>query len=147
MNMVIELLIDCLSASMHLHMCGAIDRSGSSAAVISLAVLADRGEQAESIRIETVISDFGIPVIPLVVPKSGEDSAIALAAQNAAITADEFIAILSRRAESSLSRGDANAQRNDEEAPAMAKPRAKSLRRMSAGATTGGRRTRRRSRK
>ena len=126
---------------------GAINRSGSSAAVISLAVLANSSEQAESIRIETAIGDFGIPVIPFVVPKSGGDSAIAPAAQNAAIIADEFVAILSRRAESGLSRGDANAQGKDEEAPVMAKPRAKSLRRMSAGATTGGRRTTRKSRK
>lgn len=147
MSMVNELLIDCLSASKHLHVGRAIARSGSSAAVISLAVLAHRTELSESIRIDTAISDLAIPVIPFVVPKSGGDSAIALTAQNAAITADEFVAILSRRAESSLSRGDANAEGKDEEAPAMAKPRASSLRRLSAGATTGGRRITRKSRK
>ena len=145
--MVNELLIDSLSAPMHLHVSGAIDKSGSSAAVISLAVLANLSEQAESIRIDTTISDLAIPVIPFMVPETGGDSAIALTAQNAAISVDEFVAILSKRAESSLSRGDANAEGKDEEAPAMAKPRASSLRRMSAGATTGGRRTTRKSRK
>ncbi|MBI2812386.1 MAG: hypothetical protein HYX67_16395 [Candidatus Melainabacteria bacterium] len=140
-------LIDCPSDSLLPGMSREIGKSGSFAAVISLAVLAADSEQAESIRIGMATSDFGIPVIPALVPESCGDSALALAAQKAARSAIELVNFSSMLAEFSLAQGLAELDDDDEEAAAVAKPRAASARRSRAGATTNGRRTTRKSRK
>ncbi len=89
--MIDELLIDRASNSLPTLMSRVISSCGSFAAVIGLAVLADSSERAESIRIGMTISDFGIRVIPKMVPESGRDTAIALAAKNATLTAVQLI--------------------------------------------------------
>ncbi len=122
-------------------------KSGSLAAVNSLAVLAGDSVQSQSIRIGMAISDFGIPVIPALVPESGRDSAMALAAQKAARSAIELVDFSSMLANFSVAQPLAEMEDDDEEAPAVATPRAASVQRASAGATTSGRRTTRKSRK
>ncbi|CAN5182455.1 hypothetical protein BH10CYA1_BH10CYA1_40770 [soil metagenome] len=140
-------LIDCPSDSLLPGTSREIGKSGSSAAIISLAVFAGDRQQAESIRIGMAISDFGVPVIPSMVPESWGDSAMALAAQKAALTASQLVDFYSMLAEFRLAQGLAEWEDDHQEAPAVAKPRAASARRSSAGATTNGRRTTRKSRK
>ncbi|MBS1953677.1 MAG: hypothetical protein JST89_05820 [Cyanobacteria bacterium SZAS-4] len=102
--MINELLIDGRSNSMRTDVSREMEKCGSFATVNSLADLRDNFEQASSIRSGMVISGFGIPVIPFMVPEA-------------------------------------------EEAPSAAKPRAVSVRRMSARATTSSRRKIRKSQK
>jgi 6,7-dimethyl-8-ribityllumazine synthase len=136
-------LIDCPADSLLPGMSREIAKSGSFAAVISLAVLATGSDHGESIRIGMAVSDFGIPVIPTLVPESAGDSAIALAAQKAARSAIELVNFSSMLSEFSVAQNFAELEDESEEAPAVAKPRAASTRRTGAGATTNGRRTKR----
>jgi 6,7-dimethyl-8-ribityllumazine synthase len=139
-------LIDCPSDSLLTGMSREIAKSGSFAAVISLAVLANGSEHAESIRIGMTTSDFSVPVIPALVPESCGESAIALAAQKAARSAIELVNFSSMLSEFSVAQNFADLEDEGEEAPPAAKPRATRARRTTAAATTNGRRTKRKTR-
>lgn len=139
-------LIDCPADFLLPGMSREIAKSGSFAAVISLAVLGNDSEHAESIRIGLATSDFSVPVVPALVPERCGESAIALAAQKAAHSAIELVNFSSMLSEFSIAQSFGDLEEESEEAPAVAKPRATRTRRTTAAATTNGRRTKRKTR-
>ncbi len=140
-------LIECPADYLLPGMSREIAKSGSFAAVISLAVLSNDSAHDESIRIGMAVSDFSIPVIPALVPESKGESAIALAAQIAARSAIELVNFSSMLSEFSVAQNFADlSDEEDEEAPAVAKPRAARTRKATSRATTNGRRTKRKTR-
>jgi hypothetical protein len=106
-------LIDCPANSLLPGMSREIARSGSFAAVVSLAVLAPQSADEQAIRIGMAVSDFAVPVIPVLVPGGASGAEWAAAAEKAARAAVELVNFSSMLAEFAAGGGTTEADDAD----------------------------------
>lgn len=84
-------LIDCPQNVLLPGMCREIAKSGSFAAVVGLAVLAEDNAEASAVRMGMTVSDYAVPVVPALVLGSAGGADWAGAAERAARSAIELI--------------------------------------------------------
>jgi len=106
-------LIDCPANTLLPGMSREIARSGSFAAVVALAVLPSEGAEAQAVRMGMSMSDFAVPVIPVLVPGGAGGAQWAAAAEKAARAAVELVNFSSMLAEFAAGGGTTEADEAD----------------------------------